>query len=165
MVAVADEEPANSRGDETVLLVEDDDTVRELAVEILSLNGYHVLQAANGLDAIELFAERAEEIAAANDVSVSFEQYYESPAAITDERVKQLVQEAADSLGLETLHMPSGAGHDAQSLKDIAPLGMIFVPSRDGISHAPAEFTSAARITDGANVLLHTIVDLDRAFD
>ena len=57
--------------------------------------------------------------------------------------------------------MPSGAGHDAQSLAGIAPLGMIFVPSKDGISHAPSEFTSEQQITDGANVLLQTIIRLD----
>ena len=57
--------------------------------------------------------------------------------------------------------MPSGAGHDAQSFKGIAPLGMIFVPSRGGISHAPAEFTSEQQISDGANVLLHTIIAID----
>ena len=58
--------------------------------------------------------------------------------------------------------MPSGAGHDAQSLKGIAPLGMIFVPSIDGISHAPTEFTSEQDIANGANVLLQTIIGLDK---
>ncbi|MDH4073747.1 MAG: M20/M25/M40 family metallo-hydrolase, partial [Gammaproteobacteria bacterium] len=53
-------------------------------------------------------------------------------------------------------------GHDAQSMKGIAPLGMIFVPSRDGVSHAPSEYTSPAEITNGANVLLLTILGMDR---
>ena len=57
--------------------------------------------------------------------------------------------------------MPSGAGHDAQSMKGIAPLGMIFVPSRDGVSHAPSEYTSPEQITNGANVLLHTVIGMD----
>ena len=95
------------------------------------------------------------------DTTIAFDQYYESPAAITDERIKDLIQESADLLGLSAMHMPSGAGHDAQSLAGIAPLGMIFVPSKDGISHAPSEFTSAQQITDGANVLLQTIIRLD----
>lgn len=96
------------------------------------------------------------------DTGIAIEQYYESPAAITDERIKRMIQESADALGLRAMHMPSGAGHDAQSLKDIGPVAMIFVPSKDGISHAPAEFTSAADITNGANVLLQTIVRMDR---
>jgi N-carbamoyl-L-amino-acid hydrolase len=60
--------------------------------------------------------------------------------------------------------MPSGAGHDAQSIKGIAPLGMIFVPSKDGVSHAPPEFTSEQQITDGANVLLKTVLGMDALF-
>ena len=61
--------------------------------------------------------------------------------------------------------MPCGAGHDSQSLAGITPIGMIFVPSKDGISHAPGEFTSEQQITDGANVLLQTIIALDDFFD
>jgi N-carbamoyl-L-amino-acid hydrolase len=57
--------------------------------------------------------------------------------------------------------MPSGAGHDAQSIALIAPVGMIFVPSVAGISHAPGEHTSAADVTNGANVLLHTLLAID----
>ena len=63
------------------------------------------------------------------------------------------------------MHMPSGAGHDAQSLKDVAPLGMIFVPSKDGVSHAPSEFTSEQQIADGVNVLLHSIIGMEREID
>jgi N-carbamoyl-L-amino-acid hydrolase len=107
----------------------------------------------------------AKKIAAENDTSIIFEQYYESPAAITDERIKKLVNDSADALGLTSMHMPSGAGHDAQSFKGIAPLGMIFVPSVKGISHAPTEFTSEEDITNGANVLLQTIIGLDKLLD
>lgn len=107
----------------------------------------------------------AKAIAAENDTSITFEQYYESPAAITDERIKKLVNDSAVALGLTSMHMPSGAGHDAQSLKGIAPLGMIFVPSVKGISHAPTEFTSEEDITNGANVLLQTIIGLDKQLD
>ena len=101
-------------------------------------------------------------IAAANGTHISFNQYYESPAAPTDKRLMALVKQSADALGLSNLAMPSGAGHDAQSMKDIAPLGMIFVPSKDGISHAPGEFTSPQQITNCANVLLQTVVAMDR---
>ena len=100
-------------------------------------------------------------IAEANDVSVSFVQYYESPEAPTDEAIQDLVRSSAAALGLSSLDMPSGAGHDAQSMKGIAPLGMIFVPSKDGVSHAPSEYTSPEQITNGANVLLQTIVGMD----
>lgn len=90
-----------------------------------------------------------------------FEQYYFSPAAISDERISKLVEDSATALELTSKHMPSGAGHDAQSIATIAPMGMIFVPSSKGISHAPGEFTSERQIADGANVLLHTLIGLD----
>lgn len=104
----------------------------------------------------------ADTIAGETDTTISIEQYYESPAAVSDPRITSIVEGSAEKLGLSALHMPSGAGHDAQSFKGIAPLGMIFVPSKDGVSHAPSEFTSERQITDGANVLLQTIIEMDR---
>ena len=59
--------------------------------------------------------------------------------------------------------MPSGAGHDAQSIALLAPVGMIFVPSVRGISHAPEEHTEEADVVNGANVLLRTLLSLDQA--
>ena len=61
--------------------------------------------------------------------------------------------------------MPSGAGHDAQEMSAICPIGMIFVPSKNGISHSPKEYSSPKDISNGANVLLHTILKLDEQYD
>ena len=97
--------------------------------------------------------------------TISFEQFYESPAAPTDERIRRLVEASADTLALSHQRMPSGAGHDAQSLAPICPIGMIFVPSRDGVSHAPSEYTSPEEITNGADVLLKTLLGIDESFD
>jgi N-carbamoyl-L-amino-acid hydrolase len=58
--------------------------------------------------------------------------------------------------------MPSGAGHDAQDLARIAPIGMIFVPSVGGISHSPKEFTTASDMANGASVLTQAILKLDQ---
>ena len=104
----------------------------------------------------------AEAIAADTDTGVSFNHYYTSPEATSDDRISGLVEAAANQLGLSNIYLPSGAGHDAQSFRDIGPLGMIFVPSRNGVSHAPSEYTSPEQITNGANVLLHTILGMDR---
>ena len=82
-------------------------------------------------------------------------------SARCDERVRSVIGVAAKSLGLTTRSLPSGAGHDAQNLARICPMGMIFVPSVGGISHSPREFTRAADITNGANVLLDVILRLD----
>ncbi len=82
--------------------------------------------------------------------------------APTDERMRALIARAARELNLSYRFMPSGAGHDAQDMAKIAPTGMIFVPSVDGISHAPNEATTAADMANGADVLLRTILAIDR---
>ena len=70
------------------------------------------------------------------------------------------VERIATSLGLSSMRMPSGAGHDAQMLARVCPTSMIFVPSVDGLSHNIAEFTDPEDIAAGANVLLHTLLEL-----
>ena len=58
------------------------------------------------------------------------------------------------------MRMVSYAGHDAQMLSDFAPTGMIFVPSVEGLSHNPREFTEWEDVVLGANVLLHTLIEM-----
>jgi N-carbamoyl-L-amino-acid hydrolase len=82
--------------------------------------------------------------------------------APTDERIRKSIDESAKELGLSTLFMPSGAGHDAQDMAKIAPTGMIFIPSIGGISHSPKEYSRPEDIANGVNVLLHTILKIDR---
>jgi N-carbamoyl-L-amino-acid hydrolase len=84
-------------------------------------------------------------------------------ATPTDPRIRQYIEASAQQLGLSFLSMPSGAGHDAQDLARITPTGMIFVPSVDGISHSPDEYTRPEDLANGANVLLHTILRIDGA--
>ena len=87
-----------------------------------------------------------------------------SAPALTDQRIQKLITEEARKLGLRTKQMQSGAGHDAQDLARITPVGMIFVPSKDGISHSPKEYTSSKDMANGANVLLRTILKLDQSW-
>jgi N-carbamoyl-L-amino-acid hydrolase len=56
--------------------------------------------------------------------------------------------------------MPSGAGHDAQMLARVCPSAMIFVPSVEGISHNPAEFTDPEDLVMGTNILLQVLIEL-----
>jgi N-carbamoyl-L-amino-acid hydrolase len=84
-----------------------------------------------------------------------------SPPAPTDEQMRRIISASAEELGMSFKLMPSGAGHDAQDMATIAPTGMIFVPSVDGISHSPKEFTSANDMANGATVLLKTILAID----
>lgn len=106
---------------------------------------------------------RASEIAEATNVTIEFIPLDTTAApALTDVTIQQHIKKSAEKLGLSTHKMPSGAGHDAQDIASIAPTGMIFVPSKDGISHSPKEFTSPAAMANGANVLLQTLLVLDK---
>ncbi|MBL77667.1 MAG: Zn-dependent hydrolase [Acidimicrobiaceae bacterium] len=78
-----------------------------------------------------------------------------------DDRVVAAVAATAERLGHSVARMPSGAGHDAQMLARVCPTGMVFVPSRDGISHNPAEHTDPADLVAGADVLLQVLLHLD----
>jgi N-carbamoyl-L-amino-acid hydrolase len=85
----------------------------------------------------------------------------EAEPASADPAVKSAIYAAAKSLGFATLELPSGAVQDAQKMARIAPMGMIFVPSRGGISHSPKEFTSWQDCANGAEVLYRSILLLD----
>ncbi len=100
-------------------------------------------------------------IGADTGTAFSFDRFYTSRAAPTAPAIRDVVERSAHDLRLSTLRMPSGAGHDAQSMAQLGPIGMIFVPSVKGISHAPEEFTASADIANGADVLLRTLLTLD----
>ncbi len=70
-----------------------------------------------------------------------------------------LIETTARGQGVSTRRMPSGAGHDAQMFAPNCPTAMIFVPSRDGISHNIKEFTEPGHIRAGADVLLHVVLE------
>jgi hydantoinase/carbamoylase family amidase len=80
-----------------------------------------------------------------------------------DPAIVAAARSAASTLGLASLDLPSGAGHDAQVLGAAGlPFGMVFVPSVAGISHSPLERTEPEHLVAGAQVLLATLVELDR---
>ena len=106
---------------------------------------------------------KAMRIGGESGTTFTFRLLHENVPAPSDQRVRALIGDAARELGLTTKVMPSGAGHDAQAMATLAPMGMIFVPSVGGISHSPKEFSRPADITNGANVLLATLLKLDEA--
>ena len=85
-----------------------------------------------------------------------------NPPAPAHAGVQTAIGRAAERLGLATRRLPSGAGHDAQMIAALCPMGMIFVPSVAGISHSPRELTSWDDCTRGAATLLATVLELDR---
>ena len=116
------------------------------------------------LDAIaDEIRGRAAVIAAETKTSIRITPASSNPPAFADTAVQDVVERAASALNLSSTRMPSGAGHDAQMMAQLAPMGMIFVPSVGGISHSPKELTSWADCANGANVLLQSVLVLDRS--
>jgi N-carbamoyl-L-amino-acid hydrolase len=105
--------------------------------------------------------EAAHAIGRADGTTFAFRQTSENVPALSTPAVRDAVRRAARGLGLSTRDMPSGAGHDAQDMAKLGPMGMIFIPSVDGISHSPREYSRPEDIANGANVLLHTVLGLD----
>jgi N-carbamoyl-L-amino-acid hydrolase len=109
-----------------------------------------------------IYAE-AQQIAAASKTRFDFQEINVNIPAPTDPHIRSLIAATARELGLSIRHLPSGAGHDAQDMARLGPVGMIFIPSVGGISHSPREFSHPEDIANGANVLLHTLLKLDQA--
>jgi acetylornithine deacetylase/succinyl-diaminopimelate desuccinylase-like protein len=82
-----------------------------------------------------------------------------APTPMSDP-VQRAFAGSCDALGLTHASLVSGAGHDGQSFAGICPMGMIFVPSVNGTSHSPREFTKWEDCVNGANVLLQTVLRL-----
>ncbi|MDP2956258.1 MAG: Zn-dependent hydrolase [Longimicrobiales bacterium] len=109
------------------------------------------------------FERLGREIGTDTGTTFGFAQNTSSEPAMADDRVMGWIDAGAASLGLTRQRMRSGAGHDAQELALIAPMGMIFVPSVGGISHSPREFTKPEDVANGADVLLNAVMAADRA--
>jgi N-carbamoyl-L-amino-acid hydrolase len=110
---------------------------------------------------IDRIREAVKQIETETGTKFDLKQTSTSKPALTDARFKNAIAESAKDLGLTTMLLPSGAGHDAQEIADICPIGMIFIPSQGGISHSPKEFSEPTDIINGANVLLRTLLQLD----
>ncbi len=105
------------------------------------------------------------QIASTVGAAITFKQTSVQVPALTDARVRHSILEAAVELGLTSKVLRSGAGHDAQAIARIAPMGMIFIPSLEGISHTPEEYSRPTDIVNGANVALRTLLKLDALLD
>lgn len=96
-------------------------------------------------------------------VEVVVRKAHQSDPVSTDPAIRAAIERAAGSLTLESLTLPSRAGHDAQIIAPLCPVGMIFVPSKDGISHRPEEETDLPALIAGASVLLRSVLALQPA--
>lgn len=87
----------------------------------------------------------------------------DSQPAVCAENLRTILSEGAKGLGLSTLSMASGAGHDAAFMTLIAPSAMVFVPCREGRSHAPEEWAEPEAIAAGAAVIFEAVLKFDQA--
>ena len=107
--------------------------------------------------------KKAKIIASNSETTISFSSIdINASPALMNKQIQSLIIDAANELNYSFKKMPSGAGHDAQDMAIIVPSGMIFIPSVDGISHSPKEFSSDEDVYKGANILLNTILKLDK---
>ena len=110
----------------------------------------------------ERLKKRAAEIAAATGAEIEVQFTSRHQGAATAPAIRSVIGTVAGRLGLRHMDLPSGAGHDAQMMARLGPIGMIFVPSLAGISHSPRELSRFEDCAQGADVLLGTILELDR---
>lgn len=113
---------------------------------------------------LEKLDREMKEIAASTGTEIALESRLRNEPAPAQGRIQEAVEAVCQKLELSYLHLPSRASHDAQELASFTDMGMIFVPSQAGVSHAVTEYTSPQQCAEGANVLLHTLLKLDRYY-
>jgi len=104
------------------------------------------------------------DIASATGTRISLAQRLDNDPAPANSHIQHAIAQVCEDLHLSYCHLPSRASHDAQEMSRITDMGMIFVPSEGGISHSETEYTSPTDCANGANVLLHTLCQLDQHY-
>ncbi|MCR9017090.1 M20 family metallo-hydrolase [Aquiflexum gelatinilyticum] len=107
--------------------------------------------------------KRAEQIGRETNTKIQFENLnLGTTPTFASQEIRNKMAQAAKSLGITYINMQSGAGHDVQEMAKLGPIGLVFIPSKDGISHNPEEYSSPAEMANGANVMLQTVLLLDK---
>jgi N-carbamoyl-L-amino-acid hydrolase len=106
----------------------------------------------------EEIRSRAQQIAAQTGTEIAMHPQAHHDEALATPDVQRTIEAAATRRGLKFRHLPSGAGHDAQMMATLGPMGMIFIPSVGGISHSPKELSRWEDCARGADVLLHSVL-------
>lgn len=115
-------------------------------------------------DLISRMEQEFNAIATATQTEIVMRQALHVLPTLSAPTILDTIVQVCEEMGLSYCHLPSRAGHDAQEIGRFTDMGMIFVPSRAGISHAEDEYTSPEQCTQGANMLLQTFLKLDRLY-
>ncbi|WP_217587204.1 allantoate deiminase [Lentibacillus saliphilus] len=115
-------------------------------------------------DALYSFTEEVEnmlqDVAEKIGVGINIDRWMDAPPVPMDAGVVNAIKEQCDADGLDYKMMHSGAGHDSQIMAPVIPTAMIFVPSKDGISHSPYEYTSPEDLAEGVDALIAALYNL-----
>ena len=130
----------------------------EMSLDIRDLSSAHID------NLIEQLRLNIEAIAADTQTQIQLRPYLHNEPALAAPHIQQTIAQVCSELGLSYTHLPSRASHDAQEIAKFSDMGMIFVPSEAGVSHAETEYSSPEQCTQGANVLLHTLLRLDQYY-
>jgi N-carbamoyl-L-amino-acid hydrolase len=108
--------------------------------------------------------QQLEAIATATRTEITITPILNVQPTLAVPQVQNAIAAICEQLGLSYSYLPSRASHDAQEIGRFTDMGMIFVPSAAGISHSEDEYTSPEQCTQGTNVLLHTLLELDKIY-
>ena len=106
------------------------------------------------------FHDAIRSITAARHLEYTFDVTTDDLPCSCDEAILDAIADSCRKRGLPEFKMTSGAYHDSLLISEFTPIGMIFVPSKDGVSHNPDEYTSMEEIVCGVNVLTDTLIAL-----
>ena len=112
-------------------------------------------------EADQEFHKIAKQIEQTEGVNITITRFENTESVQINQSMQNLVEQATDLTGLNYKHLPSGAGHDAQAMANITDASMVFVPSVNGISHAPDEYSTPEDCANGAQVLLNLLILAD----
>ncbi|OPH57807.1 Zn-dependent hydrolase [Paenibacillus ferrarius] len=130
----------------------------EFDLEIRSINSSILV------DIIAVYQEKAKRIAHQRGLAIQFDSLSKSEPIRVNNEVQSGIRSACQQTG-STLDLPSGAGHDGNQISRIAPIGMIFVPSKEGRSHCPEEWTSQEDVALGVEALIRAVLLFDQRLD
>lgn len=123
---------------------------------LVDIRGIHIQARESVFTALR---QQIEQVAAKRGLSIELQPISQDQPILLPDRMVQQIVLAAQNLGYSYEIMPSGAGHDAMHMATLCPTGMIFVPSKHGISHNPLEFTEWVDIEAGINVLQKVVLE------
>lgn len=130
----------------------------ELLVDIRSINAQSKIRVVNQ------FTREINKICRRRSLKFEIGLLSDEIPTLLDEKIIEKSEKICNSLGYNYIKMPSGAGHDAMNMASFCKTGMIFIPSEDGLSHNPKEFTKISEIKKGTKVLRELIIKLANGF-